>query len=366
MKLKLFFTALTAAIAAITAAVFPVAAYAQAANVCASIPEKYLDERELEIYRYILKNLAAISEGKQNAEAFYLNVSAPFSSKKEYEDAVEKAMFFVRNYAPEYTFWIDGSGYLVYDTVKCGIVYSISPVYRSVGNEKLMRADRLDEAEKALANARSIADKYNGKSDYEKIIGYADEICALNSYNKLAYYDLDTYSQENIDPWRIVYMFDGDPSTNVVCAGYAQAFQYLCGLGGIECHYVTGMVGELHAWNIVVLDGKSYFVDLTFCDSFPEKEIKKGHPYILDHVVMNAGDGFSTYYDYSGTLAADTETYKYDDDVMKYLPETLLTMSTEAYRKRGFQFRFWHFLVILLAAAGAYWFIKKKRENEFY
>ena len=46
------------------------------------------------------------------------------------------------------------------------------------------------------------------------------------------------------DPWQLVYVFDGDPSTNVVCEGYAKAFQYLCDLtrfdGDVTCRTVSG------------------------------------------------------------------------------------------------------------------------------
>ena len=68
-------------------------------------------------------------------------------------------------------------------------------------------------------------------------------------------------------------VFDGDPATNVVCEGYAKAFQYLCDLsefkGDIVCRTVTGsMNGGDHMWNVVQMeDGKNYMVDVTNCDS---------------------------------------------------------------------------------------------------
>lgn len=361
MKFGIFIAAL---LAVLTAIIFPVSAYAESAETVtlSAIPEKYLDEQETELYRRVLQNVVAISEGKQSAEAFYIELPDPFPSKKKYEDAVEKVMFFIRNYTPEYTFWEDGSGYLVYSTTRCGIIYGLSPVYRARGSENRIDPARLGDVKNALANAQAIADKYKNKSAYEKIIGYADEICALNTYNKTAA-DTDGYSAKDITPWKLVNVFDGDPSTNVVCAGYAHAFQYLCGLGGIECHYVTGSVNELHAWNIVELDGKSYLVDLTFCDGFPEEDVKRYHPYVLDNVVSNAQDGFSTYFPYVGTLSADMETYKYSADELKYLPESLRTLSTKAYHKRGLRFELWHLLLITLVVGAIVRFIKKRRAD---
>lgn len=359
MKFGIFIAAL---FAVLTAIMSPVSAYAESAETVtlSAIPEKYLDEQETELYRRVLQNVISISEGKQSAETFYIDLPTPFPSKKKYEDAVEKVMFFIRNYTPEYTFWEDSSGYLVYSTTRCGIIYGISPVYQAQGNENRIDTARLGDVKKALANAQAIADKYKKKNAYEKIIGYADEICALNTYNTTAA-DTDGYSAKDITPWKIVNVFDGDPTTNVVCAGYAQAFQYLCGLGGIECHYVTGSVNELHAWNIVELDGESYFADLTFCDGFPEADIKKYHPYVLDNVVSNAQDGFSTYFPYSGYLSSDMETYKYSADELKYLPESLRTLSTKAYHKQGLRFELWHLLLIALVVVAIVRFVKKRR-----
>ncbi|MCM1165099.1 MAG: hypothetical protein NC299_05600 [Lachnospiraceae bacterium] len=351
MKLKIAIAALFAAL--VTA--MPTAA--RAAELSA-LPEKYLTEQELELYRETLKNVVSVAEGKRSAEAFYITVSKPFPTKKAYEDAIEKVMFFIDNYTPEYSFWTDSRGYLVYDTARCGLIYGISPAYQQSGNEKRMDAARLNDAKKALANAQAIVDKYEGKSDYEKVVGYTDEICALNEYN------YDALFAENIDPWSIVYVFDNDPSTNVVCAGYARAFQYLCALGGIECHYVTGSIdGESHAWNIAVLDGESYFADLTACDGFPESDIKRYHPFVLGNVASNAQDGFSTYFMYSGSLFSDMNTYKYGKEEMQYLPESLRTLSTKPLRKGGFHLELWHIPLIALIVGVVIRCIKRRKAS---
>ena len=51
-----------------------------------------------------------------------------------------------------------------------------------------------------------------------------------------------------------------------VCAGYARAMQYLLEKFGVPCIYVEGSAKdseEGHAWNIVEIDGKQYYVDVT-------------------------------------------------------------------------------------------------------
>ena len=124
---------------------------------------------------------------------------------------------------------------------------------------------RAKTATQAVENARAIVNQYAGYSDYNKLTAYADKICALVKYDHYAA-DNDTYST-NINPWTLINVFDNDSTTNVVCNGYAEAFQYLCDLsdfdGDIVC-YSPG--GAEHRWNIVRIDGKSYLMDVTHCD----------------------------------------------------------------------------------------------------
>lgn len=336
-------------------------AYAVAADASVSAPERFLNEQELGLYEFIIRNVTAISEGRQSAETFYYVAPTPFNTKREYEDAVEKAMFFAMAYNPELMFWEDSSGYLVYDRKQCGIIYGISPVYQAAGNKNMIDKGRLPEVKRALENAQAIVDKYSGKSDYKKLIGYADEICALNTYNKEAADGDENYIQKDINPWEIVNVFDGDPSTNVVCAGYAKAFFYLCRLGDIECHYITGSVPEgLHAWNIVLLDGEYRYVDLTWCDSFPEEYVKRDHPYVLNNVVSNSQDGFATFYQYSSFLAYDSTIYKYGEEEMKYLPESVRTLATGAYRKGFSGVPMWLVILLVPIAVYIYRFVKRR------
>ena len=51
-----------------------------------------------------------------------------------------------------------------------------------------------------------------------------------------------------------------------VCDGYAKTFQMIMNLLGIECEYVEGDAGGGHAWNYIVLDNESYWMDVTWDD----------------------------------------------------------------------------------------------------
>ena len=123
----------------------------------------------------------------------------------------------------------------------------------------------------AIANAKAIVTANASKADREKLETYRAKICELVSYNNSAAGGGAAYG----DPWQLIYVFDGDSGTNVVCEGYAKAFQYLCDLsnfsGDVTCYTVTGtMSGGTgaggHMWNVVQLENKNLLVDVTNCD----------------------------------------------------------------------------------------------------
>ena len=60
-----------------------------------------------------------------------------------------------------------------------------------------------------------------------------------------------------------------------VCAGYSRAFKLLCDKAGIDCIVVFGMCQspkdkepDSHVWNMVFIDGTSFWVDVTWGDTF--------------------------------------------------------------------------------------------------
>lgn len=121
--------------------------------------------------------------------------------------------------------------------------------------------------------AKEIVEKYKNLPDYQKLKAYRDVICELTLYNTDA-------AESNIaygDEWQIIYVFDKNNKTNVVCEGYSKAFQYLFDLStfknDIKCYTVTGVTSSGsgagdHMWNIVKMeDGNSYLVDVTNSDT---------------------------------------------------------------------------------------------------
>ena len=151
--------------------------------------------------------------------------------------------------------------------------FSVSPDY---GEGTEMNPELPARIDAALDAAAAIVKKYADKSDYEKMLGYSTEICALVEYDDAA--ADDGTGTPYGDPWQLISVFDGDPDTNVVCEGYSKAFKYLCDLSSfdaenVECRIVTGVLdggtgAGAHMWNVVTMEnGKNYLVDVTNSDN---------------------------------------------------------------------------------------------------
>ncbi len=286
-----------------------------------------------------------VSEGKRTETKFDLKLSKKVSNSELSEYWQEAVTVLLYEY-PEYTYWLlECEVYTsYYDTSR---VVSASINLIPSGDYKGSKAYTVDSAKiktaaASIKKADRIAAKYEGKSDYEKIKGYCDEISALTEYNN----ETDSY-QEGGNPWQMLWVFDGDPKTNVVCEGYAKAFYYLCKKGGVECFIATGnMNGGGHMWNIVIADGKSYVVDITSTDGFDEAlELGLDVNYML--ILKGAADSSengctvttpekSTAWKeddkvYTYTISAMDVKYSYDNNTKKLYSKSLLTVSKSDY-----------------------------------
>ena len=118
--------------------------------------------------------------------------------------------------------------------------------------------------------AQAVVNAHAGETDYQKLVSYREYIKGEVSYNTGAAGGGYPYG----GPWQLIYVFDGDPTTNVVCEGYAKAFQYLCDLtfqnqeGRPSSSLVSGKMDDGdHMWNVVAIGGRNYLVDVTNCDT---------------------------------------------------------------------------------------------------
>jgi len=199
--------------------------------------------------------------------------------------------------------------------------FTVASVFR--GSDKYIADLSKTSATKTAANnARAIADSYAGQLPYYQYLGFKDKICSLVSYD----YDAPG-SNSSIDngPWQLIRVFDGNPSTNVVCAGYAKAYQYLCDLAKLSCYYVSGYTSGNHAWNIVTLDGKNYLVDVTNCD-----EGMWGQDGSL-FLAGGSGSPQTNYVIPHQRYSGHTLTYTYDDDMLDLWGTAVLTLAPGHY-----------------------------------
>ena len=170
----------------------------------------------------------------------------------------------------------NGEKVLALQPTQVRLFFTVAGAYAPEGaaDEYITDPAKTAAASAAAVNARQIVADQAGRSDYEKLIAYRDAICELVGYN----YEAAAGGVAYGDPWQIVYVFDGDPATNVVCEGYAKAFQYLFDqssfAGDLSSRMVTGLMGyrqaslERHMWNVVTMeDGANYLVDVTNSDT---------------------------------------------------------------------------------------------------
>ena len=214
----------------------------------------------------------------------------------------------------------DGTGSFLFE-------FKVLPEYQKAGNQYVVDNTKINSANIALNKAQEIVNANAGKSDYEKLLAYKNEICALTSYDHEA--AKPNYSGSKA-PWTMVSVFDGNPDTKVVCEGYAKAFQYLCDLStfkSAKCYTVSGnMAGGTgaggHMWNIVSIGSSNYLVDVTNCD-----DGAVGSPDKLFMAIPSSGAWNGTY----TFSAASNITYTYDPDQIGYYGESILKLATTPY-----------------------------------
>ena len=183
-------------------------------------------------------------------------------------------------------------------------------------------------ARTAAATAAQVVAKNQGKGTYGKLVAYREYITKAVDYN----FDVaNTANYPYGDPWQLIYVFDGDSTTNVVCEGYSKAFKYLCDLTWtgsdpeVACYLPTGTMdggtgAGAHMWNIVSIGGANYLTDITNCDS--------GTTGAPDQLFLCGAEG-SVDASYAAATTNGTVTYVYDQNTKDIYDQELVLSATK-------------------------------------
>ena len=146
----------------------------------------------------------------------------------------------------------------------------------AVVNCKLVYTENASQVKKVNSKSKAILKKLkvSGMSDVAKVKVIHDYVVGLVTYDN----SLKDHS---------AYGGLAASKHSTVCQGYALIMYKLLTDAGVPCHYVTGDAGGPHAWNIVKIKGKWYYLDATWDDPsdttvydyflIGSKQLKKDH-----------------------------------------------------------------------------------------
>lgn len=292
-------------------------------------------------------SLGEVTFGDGSTGVYNADVEVAFNGTTFPGDSLHRVINALLTDLPYEMYWYDKtigvSDMVIVADSQMHIVFEFAVAGPYMGSNLLTaNTAKTGAAKTAAANAKAVVDSIAAgasiKTDYDKLIAYRDWICANVAYNTSAA-NGGNFS-ENADPWQMIYVFDGNSATNVVCEGYSKAFQYLCDLSEFEaditCYTVTGtMAGGTgaggHMWNIVEIDGQHYLADVTNSDSGTVGD--DGSLFLVGGTANNDGS-----YTFNGVhFIYDTDTQELWDgtavltlDTVNYEPKLAATSDAEA------------------------------------
>ena len=199
---------------------------------------------------------------------------------------------------PEF-FWVSDS-YTYYSNGVSDDVSKIEPDYTMTDSEIETNKEKFDKLVQSL-----VAQTLSYTNKYDIVVAIHDYIVKHTDYN-------DDGDKLNSTAYGALI------KNKAICSGYSKAFQYLLQQSGIKCCYVTGEIAnnEGHAWNIVTIDGDSFFVDVTFDDPVFAGGNNTGetvfHNYfgLTDSQLQSTHSIYDTF-DYPKCTTEDYDYYKY-------------------------------------------------------
>ena len=226
------------------------------------------------------------------------NISAYFAARW---DEINKAVFAHTGVSCEGDYLLN---HMAEHSVSYGFgYYSDSPTVNfdiEVAASYHTTAEQEEQAASAVAAALKQLD-LSGKSAYEKVRAINDYICSHVEYD---------YANLNDKTYTLKYSaYAALINGTSVCQGYANLFYRMALEAGLDCRIISGNANNgkeigAHAWNIVRLGGKYYYIDVTWNDgTHSDRYFLVGKDGFKDHYPSAAftGESFVSAYPISET-----------------------------------------------------------------
>lgn len=223
------------------------------------------------------------------------------------------------------------------EATKVTVSMKVSSDFSIAGDIDRLTVDKAKTgaASTAATNAQAVVSQYASASDLKKLEGFKNYITENTSYNNDA---AESTTPSYGNPWQLIWVFDGDPETTVVCEGYSKAFKYLCDASSfldktIACYIVTGNMGaEGHMWDLVRINGTSYLVDITNSDAGMAGQ--NGELFLA---------GSSAQIENGYTLSAGSKTinYVYDSSTLSTYTSSVLVISSTGFYGEVTTYNLW-------------------------
>lgn len=204
-------------------------------------------------------------------------------------------------------FWSDSYQYELYsDPSGDPTRLYFQPIYTVTEEEQQEYQEQIDaEAERMLEGISEDA------SDFDKVC-YVYRVLVEETD-----YSLEAENSQNIISTFIHH--------ETVCQGYSYGAQYLLEKLGISCTTVTGTSqGESHSWNLVVMDGDYYYMDVTW------GEVSYWNVSEEDSGEGSGGDSEDVNFSYLGVSDADT-AFMEDHQAAEEIPMPDCTATADNY-----------------------------------
>lgn len=209
--------------------------------------------------------------------------------------------------------------------VSKGFRYSYSPATSTVVSISITYDTGLNDARWQSGAKAALAAVRPDMSELEKAIVLHDYLTVNCEYDK-EHLDMGADKVPNTSHSTYGVFADGV----AVCDGYALAYKYLLNKLGIECYMVTSSK-MAHAWNMIVLDGEYYQVDVTWDDPTWDRVGQAMHNYMFRSDAAFAGHSDWRVTKGSSVVDYKAESTRFDNAFWKSCRSPLVISGSECY-----------------------------------